>query len=507
MLPFRNRTNRRSSAPSEPHAFISPAATISPFRRKPLPASIDKSSLRGRLKGITSNITRRRAARFYKNRMPYTPDPWHNLKPNDDLLCVASANAQHVGTGGQTWPALRKSISTMASSFHSNYGPEDSSKSAETPPISSTRYSKFGFSVSQRSARHWFTMASRVPPVASTHPTGRARRSSFSTISEIVCREDHEPAPQLPRLAESSNFLESLARTGLFRRFTPPSEASNTARAIKVQNTTALKGDLGAYYARPIVTRLPLRLRNSDVLYPKATGGHAINKRLEGGWEGFRAISRENNSPRTNNENEPPREQQHRAYKQDKYRTGCCSRHPVEWLDCILETSYATRNPISPKLCVNKATMDFLKKSKTCFYVEFPEGRNVPEPLRCYPGFRAALEDICDRFGDWYAPFAAYNAVTRMITLYASGTPRPENKFIDDDTAIFDLWLARSAWVRSTATYPSSSSTTTKSTSRDTSEDLTEASDHSRASSDETLATDLDEEEPKTPEDTRKTEA
>ena len=89
--------------------------------------------------------------------------------------------------------------------------------------------------------------------------------------------------------------------------------------------------------------------------------------------------------------------------------------------------------------------MAFLCKSKTCFFVEFPKGLNVPEPLRCYPGFKAALEDICDRFGSFYAPFAAYNCVTRMITLYARETPRPENKFIDEDTAIFDLEKARSA--------------------------------------------------------------
>ncbi|KAI1274815.1 hypothetical protein F5Y07DRAFT_207132 [Xylaria sp. FL0933] len=506
MLPFRNRTNRRSGGPSEPHAFVSPAATISPFRRRPLPTSIDKSSLRGRLKGITGNITRRRATRSYKNRMPYTPNPWHNLKPNDDLLCVASADDQHIGTGGQTWPAIRKSISTMASSFHSNYGSIDPCDSAETPHLPSTQHSNAGFDVSRGNSRRWFTMASRGPPVTFTHPTGRTRRSSFSTISEVVPREDHEPAPQLPKLAESSNFLDSLARTGLFRRFTPPSEANNTAGPIKVQNIAGLKGDLGAYCARPIVTRLPLRLRNSDVLYQTATGGYAVNKRLEGGWRGSQVNSQENNSSPTNNENKAPPKQRHRTSQQDPYRTSYYSRLPIEWLDRILETSYATRNPISPKICVNKATMDFLKKSKTCFYVEFPQGRNVPEPQRCYPGFRAALEDICDRFGDWYAPFAAYNAVTRMITLYASGTPRPENKFIDDDTAIFDLWLARSAWVRSTATYPSSAgtTTTTKSTSRDTSEDLTEASDCSRAGSDETWATDPEDEEPKTPKDAGK---
>ncbi|KAI1425970.1 hypothetical protein F5Y12DRAFT_794927 [Xylaria sp. FL1777] len=496
MLSLRNRTNHSSGRPSESHTFLPPAATISSFRRKPLPAAASKSSLRGRLRGITGNITRKRAPRSNKNRMPYTPDPWHNLKPNDDLLCSVPADVQHVEMVGQTWPAVRKSISSMTSSFQTDYNSVDPITSKEATPQSSPWHSKIGSSISQKSARCWLTMATRAPPVVSRFPTRQARRSSFSTISEILPKQDHEPVPQLPKLSESSNFLDSLTKTGLFRLFTPPSEAETIAGAIKVRNIAVLDGDSGTSCVRPMVARLPLRLRNPDVLCHKALG-HPVNKRFEQ-WESSEVNTSENNYPRANQENEPPpQQQQHRSTKEEKYRMNFCSKHPIEWLDRILETSYATRNPISPKLCVSKATMECLRKSKTCFFVEFPRDRYVPEPLQCYPGFRAALEDICDRFGDFYAPFAAYNAHTRMITLYASGTPRPENKFIDDDTAIFDLGLARSAWVRSAATYASSTHTTTKSTSRDTSEDLTEVSDRSQACSEETLATDPEEEEPK----------
>ncbi|KAI1306319.1 hypothetical protein F5Y03DRAFT_138944 [Xylaria venustula] len=484
MLSFRNRTSRSSGGHSEAHSFSSPAATISSLRRKPLPARVDKSSFRGRLKGITGNITKRRAPRSYKNRMPFTPDPWHNLKRNDDLLYLVPSDAQDTETRVKTWPAIRKSISSMASALQSKYPSVDPGSSGETSPISSSAHSKFNCSTPQKSARRWFTMATRVPPVALRHHASRVRRSSFSTVSEIISKPDDEPAPQLPKLLESSNFIDSLARTGLFRR---PSEFNNPAGAIKVQNTTALNGESGACCARPLVARLPLRVKNQDMDSHRLPG-YPIKKRSRGSILGI-------NSSRTNNENKPPKQQKQRATKEERYRMSTCSRHPVEWLDCVLETSYATRNPISPKLCVPKAIMEVLRRNKICFYVEFPRGRGVPEPLECYPGFRAALEDICDRFGDFYAPFAAYNAHTRMITLYASGTPWPENRFIDKDTAIFDLFLARSAWVRSTATYPSSTDTAAQSTSRGTSEDLTEASDLSQGSSDETLATDPEVEE------------
>ncbi|KAI0526473.1 hypothetical protein F5B22DRAFT_159517 [Xylaria bambusicola] len=493
MLSFRSRTGRSHSGSLDSHASLPPAATISSFRRirrKPMHSSINKNSLRGRLKGITENFTGKRRSKRKGAQMPYKLDPWYTLEPNDDLLRPVSTNIQHVEMAGQTWPAIRKSISSMASSLRTNHNSVGLSSPEGPSHQSSTRQSKISFRASQRHARRWVTMTTRAPPVAFRQPTSRARRSSFSTISEIVSRQQYESVPQLPKLAESSNFLDSLSRTGLFRLFTPPSEF-NLAGGIKVHNVTALNGESAAGYARPSVYRLPLRLKNSDLLYQKAIS-QAVGNKIRGRGDSSQVRPPENRSSRIHHENKPPHQQHRLTPGEDKHQTPFCSRHPVEWLDRILETSYATRNPISPKLCVSKETMAFLCRNKTCFFVEFPRDRNAPEPLRCYPGFKAALEDICDRFGDFYAPFAAYNAVTRMITLYAPETPRPKNKFIDNDTALFDLERARSAWVKPSATYSWSSRTTTKSTSHDTSEDLTESSDQSRASTEETAATDIE---------------
>ncbi|KAK5629591.1 hypothetical protein RRF57_005306 [Xylaria bambusicola] len=493
MLSFRSRTDRSHSGSLDSHASLPPAATISSFRRirrKPLHSSINKNSLRDRLKGITENFTGKRRPKCKGAQMPYKLDPWYTLEPNDNLLRPVSTDVQHIEVAGQTWPVIRKSISSMASSLRNNHESVGQGSPGGASHQSSTRHSKISCRASQRHARRWATMATRTSPVVFKQPTSRARRSSFSTISEIVSRQEYESVPQLPKLAESSNFLDSLSRTGLFRLFTPPSEV-NLAGEIKVQNITAPDGESAAMCARPFVARLPLRLKNSDLLCQKAMS-QAVDKRFRERTDSFQVKPPKNIPPRINHENEPPQQQQHSTHGESQDRIQFCSRHPVEWLDRILETSYATRNPISPKLCVSKETMAFLCKSKTCFFVEFPRDRNVPEPLRCYPGFKAALEDICDRFGDFYAPFAAYNAVTRMITLYAPETPRPKNKFIDDDTALFDLERARSAWVKPSATYSWSSRAATKSASRDTSEDLTESSDQSRASSEETAATEIE---------------
>ncbi|KAI0540785.1 hypothetical protein GGR58DRAFT_520908 [Xylaria digitata] len=501
MLAFRNRTNRSNGGSLESHTLLPPAATTSPFRRKPLPTSGNENSLRSRLKDFAGDITKGNIPRFKKNRMACTPSPWQNLGSNDDLPRLAPADVRDVEAAGQTWPAIRKSISSMASSLRTNhFSVYPSGPSGEASHQSSSQHAKIGFKVSQENARRWVTMATRRPPMA----TRQTRHSSFSTISEIVSRQDHEPAPQLPNLADTSNFLESLGRTGLFRLFTPPSGVKNTTGVIKVQNIAELDY---AGRVRPIVARLPLRLKSPDTLFNRETG-YPINKKARGNQENCRGCASGHSAANIENlsrTNDGWYHCQHTIYQEEKFRISDSSRHPVKWLDRVLETSYATRNPISPKLCVSKATMEFHYKSKTCIFVEFPRNRQLPEPLRCYPGFKAALEDICDRFGHFYAPFAAYNAHTRTITLYAMGTRRPENKFIDEDTALFDLWRARSAWVRSTSTFATSTDAA-KGASRDTSEDLTEASDHSQAGSEETWATELEDEKPEEPEDPEKPE-
>ncbi|KAI0879233.1 hypothetical protein GGS24DRAFT_496051 [Hypoxylon argillaceum] len=511
MLSFRSRASRSGGGSSESHMSLPVPATSSLFDRKPFHASGNKTSLRGRLKDITKNITRRSRSRSIpehnRNSMPGTPGPWYDVKSHDDLLCLAPADAQHVELAGQTWPAIRRNIGSMAPYLWTSRDSTDSSRSpGEVSHQSSGRNLKPGFGVFQEGGRRWATMVSRVHPMTCRRSTSRARRSSFSTISEAMSRQDYGPAPQLPMLTDSSDFLESLSKTGLFRRFTPLSEVNSTAGTIKVQNTTPSGYEVCTDNVRPIITRRPLRLRSPDALYHGAAGA-SITNTATGQHEASQNNTSDPSAVNADNSLLQPdhnRLQGRRRVSEEKNPNPTnSSRHPIEWLDRVLETSYATRNPISPKLCVSKATMDFLRQNRTCIFVVFPRGHALPEPLTCYPGFRAALEDICDRFGSFYAPFAAYNAHTRTINLYTTDTARPENRFIDDDTAIFNLELARSAWVRSIASDKSRPGVTPKTTSRESSEDLSEAQDDSRVSSEETRATDpedkgiLETEEPK----------
>ncbi|KAI0460474.1 hypothetical protein F5B21DRAFT_498417 [Xylaria acuta] len=497
MLPFRKRVHRGGGRPLEPHE--SPAPTISSACRSPSHAGTNKNSLRNRLRDLKGSITRRSSPGYDENKTTYTSNPWHDVKSNDDLLSMGPADARHIEMAGQTWPAIRQSISSMASSLRTSRSSVYCDRSpGESSHQSWSRRSKMRLRASQQGARRWATIATRATPMACRRSASQTRHASFSTISEVVPRPDYDAAPRLPGLAESGNFLESLGRTGLFRFFTPLSEANNTTEAIKVQNTTALNGESFTGGVRPIAARLPLRLRSPDSLFHKAAG-YPVYKRARGQHEGSRAktsnpstLETEKDSPQTDH-NGP--HQQHTTLNQEKPQRCDSSKHPVEWLDRVLETSYATRNPISPRLCVSKATMEFLRRSKTCIFVESPRKEGLPEPLRCYPGFRAALEDICDRFGNFYAPFAAYNAHTRMITLYTADTVRPRDRFIDEDTALFDLETARSAWVRPAVNHVLSTNVAEKSTSPETSEDLTEASDGSAAGSEETLATELEERE------------
>ncbi|KAI1131515.1 hypothetical protein F5Y10DRAFT_233394 [Nemania abortiva] len=216
----------------------------------------------------------------------------------------------------------------------------------------------------------------------------------------------------------------------------------------KVQDITALDDKECPNNVHPIIARRPLRLRNPNAVYSREIGAPNSKKTKEQRESSpdtpSSAPTIYTGSNSTQSGLNGPKRQ--RKIPDSEESQACdSSKHPVEWLDRVLETSYATRNPMSPRLCVSKATMDFLQRNRTCIFVHFPRGLGLPQPLSCYPGFRAALEDICDRFGDFYAPFAAYNAHTRVITLYTTDTAPPKHKFVDDDTAIFNLELARSA--------------------------------------------------------------
>ncbi|KAI8628664.1 hypothetical protein F5Y19DRAFT_109915 [Xylariaceae sp. FL1651] len=490
MLSLRNRNNRVGGSPS-------PAAIISTCHGNPSDSSYNKSSLRDRLKGLKGfrgNIAEGLAG-FKRNKSSYAPDTLYRVNANDNIPSGTLADADDDGETGQTWPAIRKSLSSMASSLQGNRASTDSSRSVrEFPQQSPSHRSGPSSRASQRSVRRAVTMGTCVPLVALNRSASRARHSSFSTLSEAS-------APRLPGLDESTNFLELLNNTGLFSAYTASSEANNTSEAIKVQGGTLKDGKLFIDRTRSIAGRVPFRLKNPGTLTYK-TPDDPVQK----GDEGSMAASRLNVLDRSIINAKHPLAEEYNIETQKRdtatprnSRIGDCSAHPVEWLDRVVETSLATRDPISPKLCVSNAAMQAAHKNKTSIFVKMPEDNDQPEPLRCYPGFKAALEDIHDRFGIYYASFAAYNAVERCILLFKTGTKRPIHKFIDVDTAIFDLELARSAWVRSDGYSTSTYSTETNSNDALTEPlDMVGTSNSSRTSTDDTplTPTGIEDEEP-----------
>ncbi|KAI0408680.1 hypothetical protein F4802DRAFT_360329 [Xylaria palmicola] len=222
MLPFHSRTDRSGGAPLGSRRSPTPTTTASSSDHKPLHASRSKSSLRGRFKTLKGSITKRLPLRCSQNRVLYAPEPWYNAGSNNDLSRLLTADSKHADLAGQTWPAIRKSISSMASSLRANRGSMHCSNTpGEGSHEPSSPHPRIGSKAAQGNPRRWATLYARVPPA------GPRRSTSFSTISESISRQSDESVPQLPRLASSSNFLESLSRTGLFRKFTPPSEAND----------------------------------------------------------------------------------------------------------------------------------------------------------------------------------------------------------------------------------------------------------------------------------------
>ncbi|KAI1180412.1 hypothetical protein F4777DRAFT_574173 [Nemania sp. FL0916] len=458
MLSFRNRTHSRGDrdgGSSESHKSFPSSATTSSLGHKPFHTiSTSKNSLRDRLKGLTKNIGKRGNSEHNKDKMAYVSAPWYNAKSEDDLMHLAPDDVQHIELAGQTWPAARKSISSSTPSSQTEHGSDDSCRWAEEGSHSSpSRLSKFGLKVSRDNAKRWATMTTRVRPVAPRSSAIQTRHSSFGDLREVAFGQDPGPAPQLPRLAESSDFLESLNRTGLFRIFTPLSRVNSAA----AENFKVQKATVPTDHVPPVIVRLPIRLKSPDGICSKAT---SFRVRRRSSFQSKGSSEAASDQPSINLDNKltqadcNPSHQGVQTRRQHGFPPGKLpdsSRHPIEWLDRVIETSYATRNPISPKFCVSKETMDFLRMNKTCVFVDCPRSldrKNVPQPQRCYPGFSMAIEDICQRFSGFYAPFAAYNHSSRTLRLWAAGTQWPEGVLLEENTKCFNLYKTNSAWIK-----------------------------------------------------------
>ncbi|KAI1432291.1 hypothetical protein GGR50DRAFT_616006 [Xylaria sp. CBS 124048] len=436
MLSFRNRSDRSSGGSWEyRHPLITPEAVFSSLRDRTPRADAD-NSLRSRFKSLTGNFTRRSIPGLTKSRISYEPNPWYREKSDNDLL--GSASVQHVEIAGQTWPTIRKSISSMASSLRTRRGATDSSRSTDDASQQTLPcHSKAGFRVSQENTKQRVTIETHTPFVASKHCAAGAGYSSSSAASEVVPRHRQESVPRLPSLATPSNFLESLNKTGLFRRLTPSScipspECNDTVEPIKVQREISVGSKSSA-----MGNKLSEKQGSLGRAQPSA-----INT-----TEASSQTSSDTNHNTHHNTHRP-----HRTYsQQEQLQTSYLSRLPVEWLDCILETSFVTRDPILLTMPSTQATAEAQiaregsSQRQNYIFVDVQQHLAPPGPLSRYAGLKRALEDICDNFGHLYAPFAAYNAHTQTITLFPRGTPRPANPFLDEDTKLFELQRARSA--------------------------------------------------------------
>ncbi|KAI1331305.1 hypothetical protein F5Y16DRAFT_299337 [Xylariaceae sp. FL0255] len=139
------------------------------------------------------------------------------------------------------------------------------------------------------------------------------------------------------------------------------------------------------------------------------------------------------------------------ALRAKRHRDCDSSFHPIEWLDKVLETSILTRTPLEPfpyfcKVPVSK--MEAATSNVTPIRVHLRHGDKLkpgqPRPKASYPGLKAALQDICDNFGDMFYRWAEYHIKEKAIYLY----PVDQRPMVDPDTIVFNLQLARNAWGR-----------------------------------------------------------
>ncbi|KAI0166065.1 hypothetical protein GGR57DRAFT_509753 [Xylariaceae sp. FL1272] len=360
------------------------------------------------------------------------------------------------GVVNQSWgPSIRRNIKSMTSSLRGNRSSmetsEDSSTSADTHAepkrFDSRRVATIGCS------------RGRLMPVDRSR--SHLRRSSLSTVDDIWSRIGS--APKLPGLDQSIGLLDALNDTGLF----PPLVCSLSSQPVSgtpVQDTV-VEASQEITHGKSVhisttqsfrAPRLDLssfhrcRRRRQMISDSKSAISLRSNRCL--GQDSDSDISSSSNrcfgqdsdkeqqiGPEPEKIDPVNRAQQHREMNDS-------SRHPIEWLDFVIEKSWETRNPIDPKFDVSGEELEKLKRTETCVFVVVPKDSEFPKPRPAYSGFKAALEDVCDRFGIFYAGHAAFNCATREITLYPCDQEQPKERRIDEDTYFFDLATARRTW-------------------------------------------------------------
>ncbi|KAI1104652.1 hypothetical protein F4804DRAFT_179325 [Jackrogersella minutella] len=181
----------------------------------------------------------------------------------------------------------------------------------------------------------------------------------------------------------------------------------------------------------PIQGRLPIRIKRNDLTTSKRT---------------TKAKAIQNSRPRNIS---------------DSGYSGCSSptkdgvesvfetwRVPVQWRDTILETSILMRSEVhvpAPSFETEEEEAQRLSK-RVHVIVPDESDHSKPWPKQVYADLRAAVEDVCDRFKPFYAPFAAYTSSNRTVQLFPPDFKLPGDFGFIPGSTMFTLQEALDNW-------------------------------------------------------------
>ncbi|KAI0024920.1 hypothetical protein F4780DRAFT_483193 [Xylariomycetidae sp. FL0641] len=376
-------------------------------------------SVAGNISDSVSGTVRRRMV----NHATYTPK---DTEPDGEV--------------SDTWPALRKSFSSMASSVRGLRSDRPSMDSQTSRVSTGTLRSALSSPGSSRAKakpgadRRRVTIQCPGSPTSSpptSPPTSPVRRVSIGAIAVSELSPRLDPLPQLPGLDEMLTYISCDGPSAIEY----DSSETSTIRGEQPRRVNPLLENLqqehGAMKGFPPTTRLPIRLKR-----PEAAAATNPKPMLAVHGTGMTLHSQRSDSGTF----VPPHDEQ-------SFKT---SRVPVQWLDRILETSISTRAPIPSCLhpdnrrgCGRKVRMQTRKVRVLC-----PQENDQPPPPRTYYTLNAALEDFREVFSEYYAPFATYDYLERTVQLYKLGSECPERQFLDCHTVTLDLREAFDEWVK-----------------------------------------------------------
>ncbi|KAI1500473.1 hypothetical protein F5X99DRAFT_236173 [Biscogniauxia marginata] len=449
MVALRKRTGRKGGLSLEAECLFTPVMPSSSGSHVDLTGetSNNRGSMRDRLKEIRGNIKKR-------------------MSINSIILQMEDTSVEEEERQ-QSWPALRKSISSIASSLRNHHSSTESRPSQDITRQYFFHCSRTSSCQSQDADHRSHTIHGCRTPPALSRAGSNIRRLSLGAWTEPS--SEYDSTPRLPTLGKmlaeaeegifsKDSWMDAGDGIGIFNDLDIPVFDVDWHGNLPIRPKQA---ELPATETPDAPTSTQDKKRGSasdsgiSVCSSPALGSSPVGHKATGEQETHQATRQSDASAMTgkshqlsikwsSNVSDVTRMKNEQTIPEAQ--VDITSKVPVHWLDCILETSVPLRVPTKARLHTNDpevleqlAIIRAKRMGKIAVITPSRNERLLPKQY--YGDIKVATQDLFRRFRYQYSPFMAFVPSRRAIYLYRPEAQRSEvnSDLPSPDSHVFDI--------------------------------------------------------------------